>query len=726
MAYDTQRLVMENCEIYDSTTGIYDKGVNAYSTYRRNYVHDVNQGIRGNQAIENAVDQQYCENILVPDSASITSCMGYSGLQVYNNTLYNGDISICPNQVLQRTQIWNNISYFSSPSSSTFHLLENYEQDISYCDYNCYYPFTGGGVCPRIRRDGSGPNRRSYESLAAWQAGEGFDLHGLNSNPQFVDAAGGDFHLQTGSACRNAGVNRSTGLTDRDIGAYPFGNTTIVGRIPTGTPSISITSPTSSGTYTSSSATVNLGGTAADAGGSVTSVTWANSRGGSGTASGTTSWSISAVTLQTGANVITVTAHDGDGNAANAVITVTYAVAAPDTTPPAVSAQSPAPGATGVAQNTILRFHVTDASGVNQATLVLRVNGTDVGPTVTGASTDLTVTYDPPTDFAAGVTVTVAVEADDLAATPNHLSTSWSFTCVDPGTPDTTPPYAEQESPAANATGVARNTVIRFHLRDAQSGVDASSIVLRVGGTQVTPVTSGTAQDLTVTYDPPVDFGAAASVAVSVTASDEDGNAMASLHVWSFTTGEETIPPPPAPTAVEGIPGSDTITVTFTASAGANVAGYRVYVGMESGEYGEPIDIGAATFCVLRDLHAGHRYYIAVTAYDTADQESEESEEISVTTLGGAATVERLTVEPNRIGAGSIASVHVKAPSSFDAAPVAVFSVSGQPVGSLSLETVNGYSEAWLDGGWAMGEGVYIFTVEAGGTRLQARLVVAP
>jgi hypothetical protein len=39
-------------------------------------------------------------------------------------------------------------------------------------------------------------------------------------------------------------------------------------------------------------------------------VSWSNDRGGSGVATGTTSWSVTGITLQSGANVITVTARD--------------------------------------------------------------------------------------------------------------------------------------------------------------------------------------------------------------------------------------------------------------------------------------------------------------------------------------------------------------------------------------------------------------------------------
>lgn len=88
-------------------------------------------------------------------------------------------------------------------------------------------------------------------------------------------------------------------------------------------PSISITSPTSGTTYTARSAWLTLRGTASDNVG-VTRVTWTNSRGGSGTATGTTSWTASGIVLKWGSNVLTVTALDAVGNGGTTTLSVTY------------------------------------------------------------------------------------------------------------------------------------------------------------------------------------------------------------------------------------------------------------------------------------------------------------------------------------------------------------------------------------------------------------------
>ncbi len=122
----------------------------------------------------------------------------------------------------------------------------------------------------------------------------------------------GTTHYYRVCALDNAG-NTSTGAT---ASATPQASDTAA-------PTLSITSPTSGTTYSTRSSPLTLGGTASDTVG-VTQVTWANDRGGSGTASGTTSWTVSGIGLQSGTNVLTVTARDAAGNTGTDTLTVTY------------------------------------------------------------------------------------------------------------------------------------------------------------------------------------------------------------------------------------------------------------------------------------------------------------------------------------------------------------------------------------------------------------------
>ena len=87
-------------------------------------------------------------------------------------------------------------------------------------------------------------------------------------------------------------------------------------------PTMAMVLPTTAATFITNKAAVSLTGKAADNTG-VTQVTWQNSRGGAGSAAGTTEWNVPAVALLPGANVITVTARDAAGNVATATLTVT-------------------------------------------------------------------------------------------------------------------------------------------------------------------------------------------------------------------------------------------------------------------------------------------------------------------------------------------------------------------------------------------------------------------
>ena len=148
-------------------------------------------------------------------------------------------------------------------------------------------------------------------------------------------------------------------------------------------PTIAITTPTAGSTYSTPTSSLALGGTASDNVG-VTQVTWANSRGGSGTASGTTSWTATGIALQAGANVLTVTAKDAAGNTTTDVLTVTLVDTFTFTDDPLV------------ARNTLIKtVHVTQVRAAINSVRVARgltaFAWTD--PTLTPGSTPVKVVH---------------------------------------------------------------------------------------------------------------------------------------------------------------------------------------------------------------------------------------------------------------------------------------------------------------------------------------------
>ena len=125
-------------------------------------------------------------------------------------------------------------------------------------------------------------------------------------------------------------------------------------------PDLSITVPTNADTYTTTANSVALGGTASDASG-VKEVRWTNDRGGSGLASGTTSWSVAALPLQLGVNVITVTATDASGNVAQDRVTISA-----DGRAPTIAIASPAANSVIKGETVNLAGTSSDDRGVTE------------------------------------------------------------------------------------------------------------------------------------------------------------------------------------------------------------------------------------------------------------------------------------------------------------------------------------------------------------------------
>jgi hypothetical protein len=267
-------------------------------------------------------------------------------------------------------------------------------------------------------------------------------------------------------------------------------------------PTVSITTPTANPTLGVTTTPLALGGSAADAVG-VTQVTWSNNRGGSGTASGTTSWTISGIVLQSGDNIVTVTARDAAGNSSTDAITVTYTP--PDTTAPAVSITSPTSNATTTVQVTPINIggSASDAVGVTQVTWANDRGGS--GSAIGTTSWSVTGVV-----LQSGQNV-LTVTARDAAGNSSTDTLTVTYT------PDTTAPAVTITAPTSNSTTTVQTTSINI----GGSSSDA------VGVTQVTWVNdrggSGTASGTTSWSVAGIALQTGANV-LTVTARDAAGN----------------------------------------------------------------------------------------------------------------------------------------------------------------------------------------------------------
>jgi len=76
-----------------------------------------------------------------------------------------------------------------------------------------------------------------------------------------------------------------------------------------------------------------------------------------------------------------------------------------------------------------------------------------------------------------------------------------------------------------------------------------------------------------------------------------------------------------------GYAAADVITVEWNANS-APPAGYKLYIGTQSGTYTQNFDVGAATTFSFTNAIAGQRYCFAVTAYSNPTLESSRSSEV--------------------------------------------------------------------------------------------------
>ncbi len=291
-------------------------------------------------------------------------------------------------------------------------------------------------------------------------------------------------------------------------------------------PVVSITSPTSNASYSTSSATLNLGGSASDNVG-VTQVTWSNNRGGNGTASGTSSWSVNNITLQTGSNTITVTARDAAGNASTDIVTVTYSTGTTtDTTSPSVSISTPTSSPTYSTASSALSIAGSAADNVGVTQITWSNNRGGNGSTSVASNWSVNgITLQSGSNI---ITVTAYDAAGNMAT--DVLTVTYT-------PPDTTPPTVSSTSPTSGATNVSTSTTISVTFSETMNAASITTSTFTVSGVSGSVSVSGT----TATFTPSSALASSTTYTASITGGsggvkDVAGNALASNYNWTFTT----------------------------------------------------------------------------------------------------------------------------------------------------------------------------------------------
>jgi Bacterial Ig-like domain len=245
--------------------------------------------------------------------------------------------------------------------------------------------------------------------------------------------------------------------------------------------------------------------------------------------------------------------HEARPLARRQVVPLSTDTSTPPTTPPTISARSPAVGATGVSRTaniTVTFNEAMTASTITTSTIQLRDPANNlIAGVVSYNSTTRVATLNPTPTLAASTVYTArvlggATGVKDAAGNALAADSVWTFTTV----ADTTAPTVSSIAPASGATGVSRSTtVLATFSEDMNASTVNTSTFLLVLNSTGTPVTATVTYDSTTrraTLTPSSILAASASYTATVRGGTTDprvkdgaGNALAANRVWSFTTG---------------------------------------------------------------------------------------------------------------------------------------------------------------------------------------------
>jgi len=183
-----------------------------------------------------------------------------------------------------------------------------------------------------------------------------------------------------------------------------------------------------------------------------------------------------------------------------------------------------------------------DCNSVTASTFQLKQGAASVtGAIGCAGPAALSVTFTPANPLASHTLYTATISGGS-SGVKNLLGDAlasdyvWSFTTV-----DTTPPRITQVNPADGASGVCPNVQVSATFNEPMNAntLGALSFTLSAGNAPVTGAVAYDAASQTASFTPaqPLSISTLYTATVTTGAQDENGNALASDKVWSFTTG---------------------------------------------------------------------------------------------------------------------------------------------------------------------------------------------
>jgi hypothetical protein len=213
MIYGSHDAIIEHNDIFDSYTGVFPKGSDGSGhVIRYNVVRDCTKAFRFSYHADLLVHQ----NVVHGCDQGFQLAENISGVIIANNVVHGGTSGVH--------------NWFPIAGASAY---SNVFLDVAYPNH-----FEGGvGTLSSDRNVfASFAGFVPGDSLAGWQS-MGFDANSVEADPQFVDAAGHDYHLASGSTALTAGMDTADIDGDGDTtetipaGAYVTGDE-IIGPLP--------------------------------------------------------------------------------------------------------------------------------------------------------------------------------------------------------------------------------------------------------------------------------------------------------------------------------------------------------------------------------------------------------------------------------------------------------------------------------------------------------------
>jgi hypothetical protein len=227
--FTVDHATIENNEIYNNSTGGFDKQNGMFNSYLRNFIHDNTAHVfyLMTQGGYNDTDITFQQNIFANNTGGFYIDAGDSPQTIanliwQNNTYYNngGGITFSGGSISipSSAQAWNNII-----ADSNINAVQAAGSGTAgvpvYVDYNNYY----GSNFQWVTNYGSGSNY--YYSLASWQE-QGFDLNAVTTDPGFLNDSG-EYSLATDFKRSSYPANGRGGAYAPVMGAYITGSENI-------------------------------------------------------------------------------------------------------------------------------------------------------------------------------------------------------------------------------------------------------------------------------------------------------------------------------------------------------------------------------------------------------------------------------------------------------------------------------------------------------------------